>query len=92
MSVRKPFNDKVGYIASLRSGAGRGWVVIYEAEAQGIDPAGGRYAIVCETHSTIAKATSLPTARGIMKAVDFCEACMAARTELVKGAFQGRGV
>lgn len=75
MSIRKPYNDCSGYIASLRSGANKGWVVIYEAKEQGIDDSGGRYAIVCETHNTIANATSLPKARAIMKSVDFCEEC-----------------
>ena len=28
-STRKPYNDKSGYIASMRSGANKGWVVIY---------------------------------------------------------------
>ena len=36
MSIRKPHNEESGYIASLRSGQNRGWVVIYEAAAQGI--------------------------------------------------------
>jgi hypothetical protein len=74
-SVRKPFNNCAGYRASLRSGANKGWVVIYEASEQGID-AGGRYAIVCETHHTIAGATSMPAARATMKDPEsFCEAC-----------------
>ena len=76
-SVRKPYNDRAGYVASLRSGANRGWVVIYEAEAQGLDTDGCRYAVVCETHSTICAAKSLKRAREIMKDVDFCEECAA---------------
>lgn len=74
-SVRKPYNDRAGYIASLRSGLNRGWVVIYEAEAQGIDT-GTRYAVVCETHGEIVGETSLPRARASMKNPgDFCGGC-----------------
>jgi hypothetical protein len=76
MSTRKPHNQDAGYIASLRSGAGRGWVVIYDAAAQGLDATEGRYAVVCQTHHTILNTTSLPKARAAMKACDFCEACM----------------
>src|SRR5262245_24826681 len=52
-SVRRPFNRDAGYIASLRSGTNKGWVVIYEAAAQGIDTFGAQYAVVCQTHNTI---------------------------------------
>lgn len=75
MSKRKPHNEDAGYIASLRSGLGRGWVVIYNAVQAGLDATGGKYAIVCQRHNTITNTTSLPKARKIMKAVDFCEAC-----------------
>lgn len=78
MSVRKPYNDKAGYIASLRSGKDRGWVVIYEAEKQNMGLAGGRYAVVCETHHAVVNVRTIPLARSAMKAVDFCEACQEA--------------
>lgn len=75
-SVRKPFNDRAGYRASLRSGAGKGWVVIYEADAQGVDVGGARYAISCETHHTLVGASSMPAARATMKdPQSFCEEC-----------------
>ena len=73
-SVRKPHNDRAGYVASLRSGADRGWVVIYEADSQGLD-VGARYAVVCESHGTCTGAGSMMKARRIMKSVDFCEEC-----------------
>lgn len=79
MTKRKPYNDREGYIASLRSGADRGWVVIYEAEKAGLDDSCGRYAVVCETHKVIVNTTSMPKARHTMKAVDFCEECMRLR-------------
>ena len=75
-SKRKPYNDCAGYRASARTGKDKGWVVIYEADAQGIDVGGMRYAIVCETHSTLTGATSMPGARASMKApCDWCEDC-----------------
>lgn len=75
-SRRKPFNNKAGYIASLRSGKDRGWVVIYEAAEAGMDVDGCRYAVVCETHGTICGTTSMPRARSLMKSAEFCECCM----------------
>lgn len=81
-SKRKPYNDRAGYVASLRSGANRGWVVIYKAEAQGMDVGGARYAVVCETHATLWGATSLKGARTLMKSVEFCEDCVIWRRNL----------
>lgn len=75
MSKRKPYNEDAGYIASLRSGHNKGWVVIYNAKEQGLDDADGKYAVVCQTHKTIVNTTSLPKAREIMKCPDFCEKC-----------------
>jgi len=74
-SKRKPYNDRAGYVASLRSGANGGWVVIYKAGEQGIDVDGCRYAVVCETHGTLCGSTSQKDARVLMKSVEFCEAC-----------------
>lgn len=76
MSTRKPYNDRAGYVASRRNEINRGWVVIYVAAEQGIDDAGGKYAVVCETHSTILNTTSIPSARPCLKVPDFCEECM----------------
>ena len=76
MSKRKPYNNREGYIASLRSGLNRGWVVIYDAVKADLDDTCGRYAVVCETHSVIVNTTSMPKARATMKSVDFCEECM----------------
>lgn len=77
MSSRKPYNDRAGYVASLRSGKGGGWVVIYEAEAAGIDT-GTRYAVSCEQHGSVVGETSVPKARRAMKAPqNFCEECRA---------------
>ncbi|MDB4947417.1 MAG: hypothetical protein JWM27_66 [Gemmatimonadetes bacterium] len=81
-STRKPYNDRVGYFASMRSGPtssdGRGWVVIYDAAAAGIDTDGCRYAVVCETHSTVSGVQGERLARKTMHApASFCEACAA---------------
>ncbi len=75
-STRKPHNNEAGYIASLRSGKDRAYVVIYEAAEQGIDVGGMRYAVVCQAHNTIVGDTSMPNARASMKApASFCEGC-----------------
>ena len=81
VSTRKPHNIDKGYIASLRSGINKGWVVIYNAKEQGLDDSDGKYAVVCQTHKTILNTTNLPKARSAMKSVDFCEKC-----EVVKNA------
>ncbi|MFB5623344.1 MAG: hypothetical protein ACE5RP_00285 [Nitrosopumilus sp.] len=75
MSNRKPFNEDAGYIASKRSGASKGYVVIYDAKEAGIDDSDGKYVVVCQTHQRIVNTTSLPKAREAMKSVDFCEEC-----------------
>lgn len=81
-SIRKPYNDRAGYVASLRSGVvgsdgKRGWVVIYIGEEQGIPESdGGKYAVVCETHGTLVQTTNLPNARSAMKDPrEWCECC-----------------
>lgn len=74
MSTRKPHNQNSGYIAEKQYNNGA-HIVIYRAEEAGID-AGTKYAVVCEKHSRIAGATSVPKARQIMKRPDFCEKCM----------------
>lgn len=76
MSKRKPFNDCAGYVASLRSGPQGGYVVIYDAAAQGLDASAGRYATSCETHYTLVNTTSVPKARAAMKdPASFCDGC-----------------
>src|SRR5574339_17024 len=77
MSTRKPHNDILGYVCELRNRrTGVGHVVIYDRN-KGFDcDAEYRYIISCETHNTMTSAPSMPKAREIMKAVDFCEECM----------------
>lgn len=82
MTIRKPFNDKAGYVASLRSGFNRGWVVIYNAEEAGLDASAGKYSVSCETHNVLVNVSSLPKARSAMKSPDFCEACTNSETEV----------
>jgi hypothetical protein len=76
MSNRKPYNDKAGYIASRKNDINQGWVVLYIAAEQGLDVTDGKYAIVCETHSTILNTSSIPKARPFLKYPEFCELCM----------------
>lgn len=81
---RKPHNNDAGYIASRRhptikgtpGKGGIGWVVIYEAEPQGIDVDGLRYAVVCCSHGTITGESSMRGARASMKyPANFCDDC-----------------
>ena len=75
-SARKPYNNRAGYICSRRSLINRGWVVIYLADAQGVD-VGAKYAVVCETHNIMVGVTSVAKGRPLLKRPDFCEQCMA---------------
>lgn len=88
VSRRKPYNDRAGYLASLRSGPEQldgkcGWVVIYNTEAQGLDSDGGPWSVVCETHGTIVQVSSQRAARSVMKAGsnEFCDCCRQTCTE-----------
>ena len=76
MSNRKPFNGDSGYVCSRRNTLNRGWVVIYVADEQGLDPAGGKYVAVCQTHHTVCNGTSIQKLRSFLKIPEFCEACM----------------
>jgi hypothetical protein len=76
MSKRKPHNQDTGYRAERRNPLCGGHVTIYEASEQGIDTDGARYAIVCSAHATIGHATSMVSARVLMKAPhNFCLDC-----------------
>lgn len=77
LSQRKPHNRDAGYVAEKIFRATGAHVVIYVAEAQGIDVDGNRYAVVCSKHSTICGVQSVPKARVLMKYPEFCERCMA---------------
>lgn len=84
-NARKPHSDFAGYVAELRnklSGGhnvicdckraefeGNPWVADYKME-------GGRYRVLCDTHSTLVYCTNLPAARSCMKdATEFCDLC-----------------
>lgn len=82
MSKLKPHNDHAGYVAELRRGpvlpdGRRGWVTIYDAHEQQLDPDGGRWVTVCQTHSTLVNHTSQRAARATMKSgsIEFCDDC-----------------
>lgn len=77
MSIRKPHNQDAGYVCERIYKPTGSHIVIYVAEAQGIDVDGAKYAIVCSKHSTLVGATSVPKARVFMKSAEFCEECMA---------------
>ncbi len=66
-SRRKPFNDRPGYIASLKNPFTGSWNVIYIAKEQGIDTSGHKYATVCEGRNEFISTTNIPNARKDMK-------------------------
>ena len=82
-SKRKPYNDKAGYVCSLRSGpylsneGRRGWVVVYDTTQIDSGDWGGRWIASCETHGIFMAHTSQRGARATMKcgSEEFCEEC-----------------
>lgn len=85
-SPRKRHNREAGYVAErMNPYVPDTKVVIYEAEAQGMDTNGECYAIVCDAHGSIVGDSSLKGARLFMKApCNFCEECAALRHGPVK--------
>ena len=77
--MRKQHSGECGYIAERMNPHVPGTkVVIYRAADQGIDDADGKYAVVCDAHSTVDHTTSIPNARSLMKAPEtFCLDCRA---------------
>ena len=74
---RKRHSGEAGYVAERMNPRFVGFkVVIYLAEAQGIDTFGYKYATVCDRHSEIGGYSSLPKARYAMKNPgEFCTEC-----------------
>ena len=71
-----PRVDHAGYINSRQNDINDGWVVLYEAKEQGLCTEGGRYAVVCELHSTICNFTNKRNASKFLREPQFCEECM----------------
>lgn len=88
MSKRKKHNEDAGYIAERTNPFIPGEkVVIYIAAKQGLDDAGGKYAIVCDAHSTNTNTTNIPDARVVMKHPEiFCEECCRIKYAQIGGA------
>lgn len=75
-SIRKPFNDRAGYVASRKNALTNIHNVIYVASQQGIDVGMMKYVTVCEAHGRIIGSPNIPTARIDMKdASQWCGVC-----------------
>jgi hypothetical protein len=75
MSVRKPFNDCAGYVASKKNPFTGTSNVIYIASEQGIET-DGKYITVCEGHRQMVSSANIPNARIDMKdASQWCSEC-----------------
>lgn len=75
-TIRKPFNDCAGYVASRKNAITNIHNVIYLAAEQGIDAGNNKYVTVCEAHSTMIGSPNIPKARDAMKdASQWCAAC-----------------
>lgn len=75
MSVRKPFNDCAGYVASRKNPFTNIHNVIYVASEQGIE-APYKYVTVCEGHKQMISSKNISNARIDMKdASQWCSKC-----------------
>ena len=63
----KKHNLELGYIAERKNPLTGGEVVIYIAQAQKLDSAGGKYAVVCDAHGNVCNTNNVPDARILMK-------------------------
>jgi hypothetical protein len=73
--MRNPYRKNAGFKGGKFNPTTQDWVTIYSAEAQLLDPAGGKYVVVCEKHGTLCNFKSLKAAREHLDVVDFCEEC-----------------
>lgn len=65
-----------GYVVSKRNPLTGHYNVVYDAVEQGLDDDGGRWAVVCNAHSTIINAATKADAKICMEhSANFCEEC-----------------
>lgn len=82
-TARKPHRDWAGYVCELRNKYSGGHTVVVRAEEAGLDPNGGKYAVICDKHNTLINTTILQKARSIMRdPTIFCEDCRKALAEV----------
>ncbi len=88
MSKRKRHNEDAGYIAERMNPFVPGEkVVIYIGVEQGFEATEGKYAVVCDAHSTNTNTTNIPDARVIMKNPEiFCDQCRRIKYMKIGGA------
>jgi len=77
MSNRKQHNQEAGYVCERVNPLLPGRkIVVYIAEAQGIEADGRKYAVVCDAHKTIGPSSNVSDARVLMKNPEnFCDDC-----------------
>jgi len=89
-SKRKPHSWWAGYVAERRNKITGDYNVLVEAGPAGLDPAGGRWAMICNAHGTILNHTSQRVLRkfgladgyGSLEWCDDCRAIFAASSRL----------
>lgn len=64
----------MSYYATTNSPA-LGHRTVGTADDLALDPAGGRWVVICETHATVVNTTTLADAKATAT-TEFCEACM----------------
>lgn len=76
MGNKKIHSKDAGYIAERTNIFTGKKNVIYLAEEQGLDFVSGKYAVICDEHSTIIHTSNLLDARILMKdSTQFCDGC-----------------
>lgn len=75
-TITNSHREAAGFVERRRFKPTGSWIVTYRAPEQGIDVCGQRYAVVCDSHSTLVGADTRSQARADMAWPEFCEDCM----------------
>ena len=83
MKGKKPHSDWAGYVAECRNTISGDYNVLVEADSAGLDAQGGRWAVICNAHSTILNHTNQRILRqfafgeGGRGSLNWCDECRA---------------
>ncbi len=82
---RKYYQGLAGYKACRKNKITKGYNVLYDAEKQGLDSDGGKWATVCEVHGEICNHEDLITATYFLpNSLNWCQTCRDYRARLAE--------
>lgn len=78
-----PHDNDAGLISVHKNALTNNYVCLYEAEGQGLDTEGGRYALVCWQHATTLSHTNKKDAGYFARnPTEWCEGCQTEKANL----------